>query len=121
MERIKGDRRGARRFNMELGLRYRLVNGARSLTEGYGTTTNVSKDGLAFRADRSLPDGVAIEVSVDWPIPLYGRYPLELHLVGHVVRSDSGEVCVKTARHELIRVNSEPEAARAAAHSAPVM
>jgi hypothetical protein len=103
MDLIMGDRRAGRRFEMELKLRYRLLGGGLTLYEGSGVTTDMSRGGLSFRTSGWLPQGVPIELRIEWPIALRGRYPQELHLMGHVVRSEAGAVGVRASWHEFVR------------------
>ncbi len=103
MDLIMGDRRTGRRFEMKLKLRYRLLGGGLTLYEGSGVTTDMSRAGVSFRTTGWLPQGVAIELRIEWPIALRGRHPQELHMMGHVVRSEAGEVGVRTTWHEFVR------------------
>lgn len=106
MDMIMGERRAARRYDVELELRYKLIRGHRVVLRGHGKTLTMSRDGLSFTADGDLPAGSAVELSIKWPIALYGRYPLELHVMGHVIRGSCGEVAVRTTWHEFLRLDS---------------
>lgn len=109
MEMIMGDRRADKRYEMELELHYKVIRGHRVIQQGYGKTLTMSRGGLAFTTERSLPTGCAIEVAIEWPIPLYGRYPLQLHMMGHVVRNVCGVAAVRTTWHEFLRLDTVVE------------
>lgn len=102
MDMIRGDRRTDRRYDVELKLRYRLVKGGRPLHEGTGFTRNMSRGGVEFEADRALQSGSLLELTIEWPIPLRGRIPLELHVMGYVVRSCRKMVAIHATWHEFI-------------------
>ncbi len=103
MELILGDRRSDRRYDVEMQLRYRILNSAHH-AEGTGISLNMSRGGVLFQADKFLPEGAAVELAIDWPIRLRGRIPLELHIMGHVVRCENNMVALRTSWHEFLRV-----------------
>ncbi len=112
MELIRGDRRADRRYDVELKVRYRLVKGGRTLHEGTGFTRNMSRGGIEFEADRSLKSGTLVELSIQWPIPLRGHTPLELHVMGYVVRSCRRIVAMRATWHEFVNAVQEHTASR---------
>ena len=77
---------------------------------GSGTTLDVSRRGVLFRADDSLPAGSYVELTMEWPFLWKGVHPLTLVMRGQVVRSEGNEVAVRTREHEL-RVASVSSAA----------
>ncbi len=109
MEMIMGDRRMDKRYEVELELHYKVIRGHRVVQHGQGKTVTMSRGGLAFTTERPLPAGCAIELAIDWPIPLYGRYPLQLRMMGHVVRNVRGLVAVRTTWHEFLRLDTVVE------------
>jgi hypothetical protein len=109
MEMIMGDRRADKRYEMELELQYKIVRGHRVVQYGQGKTLTMSRGGVAFTTERPLPTGCAIELAIDWPIPLYGRYPLQLRMMGHVVRNVRGVAAVRTTWHEFLRLDTVAE------------
>ena len=109
MEMIMGDRRMDKRYEMELELTYKVIRGHRVVQHGYGKTVTMSRGGLAFTTERPLPAGCAIELAIEWPIPLYGRYPLQLRMMGHVVRNVRGLAAVRTTWHEFLRLDTVAE------------
>lgn len=109
MEIIMGDRRADKRYEVELELNYKVIRGHRVIQQGCGRTITMSRGGLAFATERPLPTGCAIELAIEWPIPLYGRYPLQLRMMGHVVRSVRGVAAVRTTWHEFLRLDTAVE------------
>lgn len=67
---------------------------------GRGTTANISSSGLLFYADRPLPVGKLIRVSLIWPLNRAKNLGLKLVLVGHIRRADDCKVAVEVLRYE---------------------
>ena len=94
------ERRLHRRYPISLKVQYKLLKRQRVLRTGDGISSNISSGGIAFEADTLLPSGSLIEVSVNWPLALDHSCPLQLKILGHVVRSGAKESAVKTDRYE---------------------
>jgi hypothetical protein len=94
------ERRASTRFPLNLEVRY-TVAGCRAPVEGgSGRTIDMSSSGLSFTADRPLPTGVKLEVSIDWPALLDGGVQLQLVVSGVVVRSSGAVIALRIERHE---------------------
>ena len=93
------ERRSHWRYDVGLNLRYRVL-GRRFRQQGTGRTCNMSKGGICFRADQSLPEGRRVELSIDWPVRLDGLCPLQLRITGTVVRTSEMSTVIKTTRYE---------------------
>ena len=119
MQSISGERRADRRYGVQLNVRYKLVRGARLLAEGKGTTCNISKGGVSFCPDRILPARASVQLSIEWPSMVPGEHPLELHLVGRVVRSRNGETAIRTTWHAFVRVQQAEQHAGILAATMP--
>lgn len=104
MEMIRGDRRQDRRYDVQLKLRYKVLNDGRVLDEGSGTTVNMSRTGIQFECGRILGEGMDIELAIEWPILLRGSEPLELHAMGRVMRADDRSAAMHITWHEFVRV-----------------
>jgi PAS domain S-box-containing protein len=74
----------ARRFNLHVPLRYRPL-GEKSWRPG--TTENISRSGLLFRAQESLQPNVQVEISLILPAEIAGLAATEVVCRGEVVRS----------------------------------
>jgi hypothetical protein len=94
------DRRSKRRFNIEQGLRYRLLDGNRVIESGTGRTTNISSNGVWFTTERVLGRGLAVELSMNWPVRLNDVCPMKLMIYGCVVRSDPTGAALAIERYE---------------------
>ena len=46
----------------------------------------MSSRGIAFTADRELPVGSSIEISMRWPVALQNGWPLKIVVKGRIVR-----------------------------------
>jgi hypothetical protein len=97
---IAGDRRSDRRYPLELELRYKLLRRRRVLETGSGRTLDISSGGIRFEADRPLPAGLSVELSVTWPVLLRNVAPLQLVVSGRIVRSESNQVSIRMVQHE---------------------
>src|SRR5215468_9178394 len=99
-DKIAGDRRADRRYPIELELKYKLVRRKRILDTGTGHTIDLSSGGVLFEAERSLPAGLNVELSVTWPVLLHNVAPMRLLIVGRVVRNDRNKIAIRTVKHE---------------------
>jgi hypothetical protein len=113
MEVIHEDRRGDRRYPIELELRYKMVARNRNPMQGAGRTSNISSGGILFDGNQILPAGSFVELSIDWPVLLHNTRPLTLMIVGRVVRCDGGMIAIKTNRYEFLTraIRSVPDTA----------
>jgi hypothetical protein len=94
------ERRASTRFPLTLQVRY-VVLGRRAPAEtGTGRTIDLSSSGLSFTAERPLPAGHKIDVSIDWPVLLGGGVQLQLIMSGKVVRSNGSATALQIERHE---------------------
>jgi hypothetical protein len=94
------DQRLDRRYPITLEIEYKLLRKGRVERLGLGRTLNVSRGGVLFEANDSLPAGSSIEILMQWPFLLEGVCPLKLVIHGSVVRSDSKRIAVRTKHHE---------------------
>ena len=78
----------ARRFNLHLPLKYRLIG-----EQGWhnGTTENISRSGMLFRAPETLQPRVQLEINLVLPPEIAGLPATEVVCRGEVVRSVGAE------------------------------
>jgi PAS domain S-box-containing protein len=74
----------ARRFNLQLPLRYRLLGDQRWLQ---GTTENISRSGLLFQAEEILQPNAQLEINLVLPAEIAGLAATEVVCRGEVVRA----------------------------------
>jgi hypothetical protein len=96
----QADRRMKRRFNIEQGLRYRLLFGSRVAETGTGRTMNISSSGVWFTTEGVLSTGLPVELSMSWPARLNDVCPMKLMIYGCVVRSDEAGAALAIERYE---------------------
>jgi hypothetical protein len=60
----------------------------------------MSSSGLGFTADRPLPIGQKLDLSIDWPARLDGDVQIQLVASGVVVRSSGAVTALRIERHE---------------------
>lgn len=94
------ERRSDRRYELALTVRWRLIRRRRVLDSGTGTTVDVSSGGLLLETCRELATGLMIELSIAWPVLLHNVAPLQLVVVGRVVRAQGRRVAVRMVQHE---------------------
>ena len=99
-QKIGGERRADRRYDIALNVRWKLIRRRRVLDSGTGVTVDVSSGGLMFQTDRELPSGLNVELSIAWPVLLHNVAPLQLVVAGRVVRTVGQRVGVRMTQHE---------------------
>jgi hypothetical protein len=98
----KDDRRGADRFPIEREVRYKILSRKNAVEDegGFGTTVNMSSNGVLFTTDRYLLPGRRLEVSISWPAQLNSKVALKLVARGRVVRSEEGRAAIEIHQYE---------------------
>jgi hypothetical protein len=97
---LRSDRRSTRRYPVQQNLRYRLLHPRPASVAGVGETLNISSSGILFTAEGSLPEGQAVEVSVNWPARINGSCALKLVAVGRVIRSDQRRSAIRIEKYQ---------------------
>ena len=105
------ERRSHRRFPIALKVRWRFTHDKGALDSGIGTTVDLSSGGLSFETDGALRPGTSIELSIAWPVLLHDAVPLQLMVVGDVVRSAGRLVAARIRHHEFRTVALEDRGA----------
>lgn len=93
------ERRQSRRFPMERQLQFRSQR-SRSPLIGSGTTVNMSRRGVLFTTDKSLPEGEPVTLEVGWPVLLDDAIPLKLVTSGRVVWCENSQTAVEFTKWE---------------------
>ena len=117
-DRIAGDRREDRRYQLRLELKWKLIRRRRVLDTGTGITIDVSSGGMLFDAGRHLPEGLNVELSVAWPVLLQNVAPMQLVASGKIVRSNGRQVAIRTVTHEFRTVGIPGEQRNTQANNA---
>src|SRR5258707_14290737 len=104
---IAGDRRGDRRYQLQLDLKWKLIRRRRVLEVGAGQTVDLSSGGLLFDAGRHLPEGLNVELAVSWPVLLHNVAPMQLVICGRIKRCNGRCVAIQTTQHE-VRTTAGP-------------
>lgn len=99
-ERIRGDRRRDRRYDIALDLRWKLIRRRKTLEIGSGRTIDLSSSGIRFEAGRNLPVGLKVQLSISWPVLLHGASPLQLAVDGRIVWTTSSHAAIRIEQHE---------------------
>lgn len=99
-ERRSSEQRQHLWYPIRLEVEYRLLNARPVVRAGFGRTRNISRCGVLFETNDTLPPPSAeVEVLIQWPFLLDGVCPLRLVIRGHVVRTDGKTVAVRIKRH----------------------
>lgn len=118
-ERIGGDRRYDRRYDIALDLRWKVVRRRKVLEAGNGRTLDLSSGGILFDAGHQLPVGLNIEISIAWPALLHNLAPMQLVVSGRIVRTDGSRTAVHIVRHEFRTFGAAAERRGEPAHGRP--
>jgi hypothetical protein len=97
------ERRSKRRFPIDQEVKYTMLSGQRIAETGTGRTLNFSSRGVWFSTENKLPSGMAVELSLGWPVLFNDSCPITLQLYGSVVRSDQRGAAVAVERYEFER------------------
>ena len=101
---ILTERRSNYRYPLDLSVRFCLISRASPLS-GAGRTVNLSAGGLLVATQGVVPcdeisAGARLEISIEWPVLLDGRIPLQLFAVGRVVRRGATDLAVTFQHHQ---------------------
>jgi hypothetical protein len=99
-DRIAGDRRRDKRYEIGLEVKWKLIRRRKVLDTGAGRTMDLSSGGILLEADRPLPVGLNLELSITWPVMLHNVAPLQLMVSGRIVRSRGKQVAIRMMQHE---------------------
>ena len=123
-EKVAGDRRFDRRYDIQLELRWKLVRRRKVMEVGVGRTMDLSSRGILFDAGQPLPVGMNVELSIAWPVLLHNVAPLQLVVLGRVVRCDRGRTALRMTQHEfrtMAHAERRPAANAGVRTSSPVL
>lgn len=81
------ERRVKYRYPLELNVRYQSMGVAGGPISGVGQTVNMSSGGMFLACAGNIPEATRLKIFVEWPSLLNGTTPLQLIMVGTVVRS----------------------------------
>jgi hypothetical protein len=103
------ERRSGLRFPIRMDVTYRLFikEDRRILSRGKVQTVDISSTGVLLNTRKPYPPGAAAELSIEWPTISQDAIPLQLRLVGSVVRSDERGTAVKILRHGFKRFRAD--------------
>ncbi len=93
------DRRSTRRFELNLELECRILKGKKTIRCEAGATSNIASGGVLFQTREPVPAGSRVELTVSWPVAVGEMLPVDLVLLGTVVRNGDGWVAVRIARY----------------------
>lgn len=99
-DKISGDRRRDKRYEIGLDVKWKLIRRRKVLDTGIGRTIDLSSGGILLEAERPLPMGLNLELSITWPVMLHNVAPLQLVVAGRIVRSRGKQVAIRMIQHE---------------------
>jgi hypothetical protein len=117
-ESIGGDRRQDHRYDIRLNLRWKVLRRRQVIESGTGQTIDLSSGGVMFEAGRALPEGMNVELSIEWPISMESLTPLQLTVSGRIVRTSGRWTAIRTAHQKIVaaaRTEDRPATMRMAA------
>jgi len=107
-DRIGGDRRSDRRYNLALGVRWNLLYRKKVVDSGIGRTVDLSSGGILFEAGLRLPAGLKVCLAISWPVLLHESTQMQLIVEGRIVRSTAAGVAIRTTQHEFRTATAAP-------------
>jgi hypothetical protein len=100
LELIPGDRRCDQRHEIALNLRYRSLQEGKPPSTGVGTSMNIGRGGICFKAECEFVPGALLELVLEWPFLLQNRCQLELVIEGRVAWSEGGRTGLVMSHYE---------------------
>jgi hypothetical protein len=98
--RVVFDRRAKSRFKIRRELRYKLLHEGKVVEAGTGFTVDIGSGGVAFRSSRAFSAGEHVELSISWPVLLEASCPMQLSVLGKVLRSEGQRSVCTVDRYE---------------------
>jgi PilZ domain len=102
-----GERRSAARYGVALPVTYTVVRDSAICATGRGRTVDLSTSGILLAADRPLPDGEEIHLSIEWPSASTMSLPVSLYVGGRIVRNQGLLAAVRLLRYEFRTAHSQ--------------
>ena len=99
-DKFASDRRGKSRFKIRRELRYKLLQEGKVVEAGTGFTVDIGSGGVAFRSDRKFSAGECVELSISWPVLLAESCPMQLSVLGKVLRTDGQRSVCSVDKYE---------------------
>jgi hypothetical protein len=93
------ERRFKFRYPLDLSVRFRF-SVAGSVISGDGLAVNVSSGGVLVACHHDVRVGALMELSIEWPLLLDGRTPLQLIAMCRVLRRGAHHFAAKFERYE---------------------
>ena len=87
-------------FPLVLPLKYKAISPEAKAISGTGSTVLLSSTDIVFEADQPLRSGVQFKISIDWPVLLESRIPLQLVLQSVIIRSERQFVMGRVSKYE---------------------
>jgi hypothetical protein len=101
----RSERRIKYRYPLDLTVRYRCPS-AGSPFSGEGLAVNLSSGGVLVASQHQMNVGALVEMSIEWPLLLDGKTPLQLIVVGRVLRRGASHFAAAFERHEFRTMKS---------------
>jgi hypothetical protein len=94
---IPVERRSHCRYEMALEVRCKPRASSEILI---GKTCDLSSRGLRFQVEKTFLPGEMLQLYIRWPFLLNDVCPLQLVILGHVIRSDQSGTVIAVTHHE---------------------
>jgi len=92
-----GERRFRCRYPLDSKLQCKVIRSGQVCS---GQGVDISSGGICFVCSELLPIGTKVEISIDWPVRLSNVTPLQLRVIGHVIRHEKRGTAIKTLRYD---------------------
>jgi hypothetical protein len=111
--RFSAERRSKFRYPLYLSVRFHAISGLSAIS-GDGHTLNISRSGVLVHCQHVALDqigaGARLDMSIEWPVLLRGKIPLQLFVQGIIVRVGASVFAARFERHQFRTrsVSSQP-------------
>jgi hypothetical protein len=99
------ERRRRCRYPLDLSVRFRCSSGE-FRHSGQGLAVNLSSGGVLVASRHQMHVGARVEMSIEWPLLLDGKTPLQLLAVGWVLRRGDCHFAATFDRYEFRTLKS---------------
>ena len=96
------ERRQGERYQLELGVQYRILRRGGGGIAGIGRSRNISRKGVYVVSEHAgeMRAGVRLQAVLEWPILLDGTTGLQVKTEGRVVRSEKDGFAILFQKYE---------------------
>ena len=89
-----------RHYPLTLPTHYKVYRGNGVVESGSGETLSIGARSVLFRAEHALEIGLRVDLSIEWPMLLDNRVPLQLCVEGEIALCAGKRVLVRALHYD---------------------